>query len=132
MRRLCWHRPAACASFIVSYPLAAAAGVAWRGVAWYAVVCCGVLRQFVLGEIHPPVSETFDIVMHMVEKALGGTGDSDCQRDAWIVYCKRVDSLVRHTCIDLQPVRARQIDLVVRQWSPRAPFSLQTESNPNR
>ena len=66
-------------------------------VAWYAVVCCRVLWQFVLGEIHPPVSETFDIVMHMVEKALGGTGDSDCQRDAWIVYCKRVDSLVRHT-----------------------------------
>ena len=39
-----------------------------------------VMGQIVLGEIHAPVSETFDIMMHLVEKALGGTGDSDCQR----------------------------------------------------
>ncbi len=54
-----------------------------RGLNGAGAECCG---QFVLGEIHPPVSETFDIVMHMVEKALGGTGDSDCQRETQQPY----------------------------------------------
>ena len=54
-----------------------------RSVAVSWTVCvelCYVMGQIVLGEIHAPVSETFDIMMHLVEKALGGTGDSDCQR----------------------------------------------------